>query len=256
MSSLNLIAHCGAQHVSRDEVMGIQAPKPMGTRHLPIPHGQFLTTIDSQLEKVGLRAVQEVHAVGHEGQRYFGMMEVVNGTKAGEDYGTVLGFRNANDQTFTAGLLAGSGVFVCDNLCFSGEIKVGRKHTLNILRDLPTLIFDALGRVGALRTFQSERIEAYKRFELTDSRVNDLLIESLDLGVIASSKIGKVLGEWREPSHEEFAESKNGWRLMNAFTEVMKPRLQGDDLFTLPAKTEVLHSILDRACEVKATVLN
>jgi hypothetical protein len=28
-------------------------------------------------------------------------------------------------------------VFVCDNLAFSGEIKIARKHTRFIVRDLP-----------------------------------------------------------------------------------------------------------------------
>jgi len=36
---------------------------------------------------------------------------------------------------------------------------------------------------------------------------------------------------------------------MNAFTEIMKPRENGHDLFNLPAKTQKLHGILDAACE-------
>ena len=38
---------------------------------------------------------------------------------------------------------------------------------------------------------------------------------------------------------------------MNAFTEVLKPRENGHDLFKLPAKTQKLHAILDRASEIK-----
>ena len=56
------------------------------------------------------------------------------------DYNTVIGLRNSHDKVISAGVACGSGVFVCDNLCFSGEVKLARKHTANILTDLPHLV--------------------------------------------------------------------------------------------------------------------
>lgn len=244
MTNLNLITHCGAHKVSREAVVATAAPEATDT-HKPIAHSTFLRHIGAKLDAVGLDIAQEVHALSHEGMRYFGMMEVT-AKDADVDYSTVLGFRNANDKRFTAGMVVGSGVFVCDNLCFSGEIQFGRKHTPNILVDLPDLILEAFKKVGAMRAFQDSRIAAYRETELTDSQANDLLIEALDANVIASSKIGMVLGEWRAPRHQEFVDAgKTTWRLMNAFTEVLKPREQGNDLFMLPGKTEALHNILD-----------
>jgi len=243
MTNLNLITHCGAHKVSREQVVATPAPESTKT-HTPIAHATFLRNISDKLDAVGLNISQEVHALSHEGMRYFGMMEVT--TEGDSDYSTVLGFRNANDKRFTAGMVIGSGVFVCDNLCFSGEIKFGRKHTPNILMDLPALILEAFQKVGAMRDLQDGRIAAYRETELTDSQVNDLLIQALDANVIASAKIGMVLGEWRTPRHQEFVDAgKTTWRLMNAFTEILKPRAEGNDLFMLPGKTEALHSILD-----------
>lgn len=247
-TNLNLLTHCGTHRVSREQVLAVETPAGTDT-HKPIAHGDFLWHIEDNLKKVGLEIAQEVHAISHEGMRYFGMMEVASSNDA--DYSVVLGVRNANDKRFTAGLVLGSGVLVCDNLCFSGEIKFGRKHTSHILVDLPRLILDALRKVGPMREFQDQRIAAYRETELTDSQVNDLLIQALDEGVISSAKIGRVLNEWRAPRHPEFeAAGRTTWRLMNAFTEVLKPRERGNDLFELPAKTEKLHDILDVTANV------
>lgn len=264
MTNLNLLTHCGANQVPREAILALSEPEPSGPRHTPIPHSLLLDQVEEQIAHVGLSTIQEVHALSHEGMRYFGMLEVaptpvldpvpaeMNGAILDADYSIILGLRNANDKTFKAGLVVGSGVFVCDNLCFSGEIKVDRKHTPNILKDLPDLIAEALQQVAALKDFQDERIAAYKQYELNDAQVNDLLIRALDADVIASSKIGQILSEWREPRHPEFREAgPTTWRLMNAFTEVLKPRHESNDLFTLPAKTEQLHVLLDGYCGVR-----
>ena len=246
MTNLNLMTHCGAHQVSREEAVAVRAPEATDT-HRPIAHGTFLRHIGEQLKAAKLNIAQEVHSLSHKGMRYFGMMEVLAPEGLGNsDYSLVLGFRNANDKCFAAGMVLGSGVFVCDNLCFSGEIKIGRRHTVNILADLPNLVFGALKKVGALRDFQDRRIAAYRETELTDSYVNDLHIESLDKGVISWAKIGRVLEEYRNPRHQEFIDAgKTTWRFMNAFTEVLKPRAQGNDLLMLPKRTEALHNILD-----------
>src|SRR5262249_51585397 len=84
----------------------------------------------------GLHVVQEGHGLWRDGQRYFGLMEVRNGSNA-DDFGLVVGLRNSHDKSFPAALALGSRVFVCDNLAFSGEVKLSRKHTTYIWRDLP-----------------------------------------------------------------------------------------------------------------------
>ena len=250
MTNLNLMTHCGAQRTSLDQVMAVPAPPPTRTHH-PISHGDFLRYITDGLTQVGLKTVQSVHATAHEGMRYFGMMEVED-AREGRDYSTVLGFRNANDKRFTAGLVVGSGVFVCDNLCFSGEVQFGRRHTQNIFQDLPQLILDALRQVGALRDFQEHRINQYRDVGLTTSQVNDLVIAAMDEGVIPSAKIGQVLAEFSAPRHPEFVSAgESVWRLMNAFTEILKPRENSqNDLFHLAPRTQSLHTLLDRAAGV------
>lgn len=251
MSNLNLYTHCGSHKATRDQVF--DCVTPAGTRtHVPIDHSVMLELVESSLEDMGLGVIQEVHALSPDGMKYFGMMEVAS-ENPNDEFSTVLGLRNSNDMSFAAGLVIGSGVFVCDNLCFSGEVKVARKHTRRIMETLPEMMDAAIGKVIDAQELQAKRIASYKETELVPTQVNDMLIEAFDSGVISSAKIGQVLTEYRAPRHQEFVDAgPTAWRLMNAFTEILKPRDSGHDLFKLPAKTQKLHAILDRASESEA----
>lgn len=241
-SKLNLCLHTGGQAATWDQVKAAATPASTKSWH-PIPHVAFVKTVQDCLVAAGLEVAQQVHALAIEGKRYFGMMEVLDPqAKAnGDDYGLVIGARNSHDKRFPAALVFGDQVFVCDNLCFNGEIKIGRKHTRHIMRDLPRLVAQAVGKLGAARHAQDTRIAHYKEQEFTDAQVHDLLVRSLDAKIISSSKIGKVLTQWREPNHPEFKEAKTAWRLHNAYTEVLK----GFNPFALPAIHERLNGLLD-----------
>ena len=64
-----------------------------------------------------------------------------------QSYRYILGFRNDNRLRFPAGMVLGVGVFVCDNLCFNGEVQLRRKHTRHIKRDLPPMISNELDKL-------------------------------------------------------------------------------------------------------------
>jgi hypothetical protein len=135
----------------------------------------------------------------------------------------VVGLRNSHDKSFPAGLAVGASVFVCDNLSFSGEVRLARKHISQITRDLPQLIERAVGRLDGMRRSQEERFAAYKQRELTDGQAHDLIVQGLDARVLPLTRIPSVLQGWREPRHPEFREGgRTAWRLFNAFTEGLK----------------------------------
>lgn len=77
-----------------------------------------------------------------------------------EDYCWILGLRNSHDKTFPAGIIAGLSVFICDNLGFSGEVKLARKHTTHIIRDLPRLVQSAVGKLMDRWHHQAQRSPA------------------------------------------------------------------------------------------------
>ena len=85
----------------------------------------------------------------------------------------------------------------------------------------------------------AQRIERYRQHDLTDEQVHDIVIRSVDAGVLPNRKLPNLLKEWREPSREEFS-ARNAWSLFNSYTEVLK-----GNLAELPRRTERLHGLLD-----------
>ena len=241
MKKFDLCLHAGGHRVTENEVKKAETPEPSGT-WFPIPHAALVDEVYESVLNSGYRIVNNVHALSHNGARYFGMLQVEREGDEQGDSTLVVGLRNSHDKIFPAALVVGSGVFVCDNLAFSGEIRLGRKHTKHIMRDLPSVVNTAVGKLGDARHAQEVRHNYYRQHELLDREVNDLLIRALDARVISSSKITKVLEQWRTPNHPEFAESKTAWRLYNAFTEVLKQT----NIASLPQQTMRLHGLLDQ----------
>lgn len=174
------------------------------------------------------------------------MLEITNGERDC-DYGLVIGIRNSHDKSFPAAIALGSAVFVCDNLAFSGEVTIARRHTRYIERDLPRIVHTAVGRLADLRGRQDERIAAYKTTDLADSLAHDLVIRAVDANVLPVTQVPTVLHEWRTPSHEEFAaDGKTLWRFHNAMTHAWK----GRNLPALPRRSQALHGLLDSVCRL------
>src|SRR3954471_1543087 len=154
--SPNLTLHCGAHAVLMEQVSAIRTPKPTASWQ-PIPHDQLIRQVERTLEATNLRIGTAAHSLTRDGLRYFGLMEVHNRQADNSDYCWVLGLRNSHDKTFPAGIVAGASVFVCDNLSFSGEVKLARKHTRFIIRDLPRLVQGAIGKLMERWYFQDNR---------------------------------------------------------------------------------------------------
>lgn len=244
---LNLCLHCGAHHVERQAVYEAATPEHTATWY-PISHQRLLEQVESSLMGAGLRVVSEAHAIWGNGLRYFGLLEVV-GEVCHTDYGLVIGVRNSHDKSFPATLGIGSAVFVCDNLSFSAEVTIARRHTRFIERDLPQLVQRAVGQLTDARNQQDRRISAYKSTLLEDRAVHDLIVRALDAQAIPATQVPAVLTEWRAPRHPEFrTDGKTAWRLLNAFTEVWK----GRNLTALPRRSQALHGLLDSVCAVAA----
>jgi hypothetical protein len=239
----NLVLHCGAQHVERRAVLEARTPASSDT-WVPIAHHRLLDLVESTLSDSGMKVASEAHALWSDGLRYFGLLEVTNG-QPHEDYGLVIGLRNSHDKYFPAAIAMGSSVFCCDNLAFSAEVTIARRHTRFIERDLPRIVHTAVGRLADMRGQQDERIRSYKETELSDPVAHDLVIRAVDANVLPVTQVPAVLGEWRTPSHKEFtAEGKTLWRFHNAMTEVWK----GRNLAALPRRSQALHGLLDSVC--------
>jgi hypothetical protein len=218
-------------------VVTTPVPQPTQTWQ-PIPHHHLVDEVVDCLDRHHLVVAGQAHALTHDGARYFGLLEV-QGLRDSTEYGWVIGVRNSHDKRFPAGLVAGNAVFVCDNLAFSGEVKIARKHTSGILRDLDGLVASAIDRLQQAWGIQDERLNRYKDYALNDTLAHDLCIRAVDAGVCPVSMLLRVLDHWREPPYSAF-EDRNLWSLFNGFTEALKVNLG-----LLPARTTALHRLCD-----------
>ena len=134
----NLLLHCGGQAIERAELDRHPTPSPTGSWQ-PVPHATLLDLVERAFAHAGMNVVDQAHALGRDGDRYFGLMHlsVDRGNydhdeaqdTTGNGYGFIAGLRNSHDRSFPASLVLGSVVFVCDNLAFSGEVVLARRHT-------------------------------------------------------------------------------------------------------------------------------
>jgi hypothetical protein len=236
-----LILHCGGKLVDLEEVRASATPAPSGA-HYPIPHTRILDLAVAGLEQQGLTVIGGEHALANDDMRYFGLLRLANGTNHG-DFELIAALRNTHDKSFSASLAIGSRVFVCDNLAFSGEVTFARKHTRFALSDMPRLVTDALGRLGTLKRSQEIRIDGYKNADLADDQAYATIVRASIAKVIPNAKIREVVEQWHEPLHEEFM-PRTGWSLFNSFTEVLKSY----PVEQAPARTQILHGLMDSAC--------
>ena len=223
MKNLKLTLHCGGHAVESTEVQ--KTPTPMPTESwMPIPHFTLVERLREIVGNAGLSITQEMNI------------------------GTVIGLRNSHDKSFPAGINAGSAPFVCDNLAFHNEVKIARRHTKFILRDLPNILAGAFGKLLNTWGNNAKRIEAYQAYTLKDNEAHDILARAYRCGAVSKTALADVLDQWEKPLHEEFA-PRNLWSLHNAFTQVYK-----GNLIALPKRSQALHGILDPFAGLNLTV--
>lgn len=242
-----LIMHTAdGSHVSREQVAKVTTPAGTETWR-PIAHIELVEQTVEKFADLGWKITSEEHGLSRKDSRYFGVFNLAGPDIDGADHNLCIGLANSHDQSIAARLAVGSRVFVCDNMAFSGEVQVSRKHTRHLHRSLPQTIALAVSKVRALKVQQDARIEAYKDAGLGSKQVHDLVIRALDRGVIPATKVPHVLREYREPSHPEFRD-RTAWSLFNAFTFVLKSASQVE----LPRRTMRLHALVDEVVGMEA----
>lgn len=226
--------------VDFEALMGVETP-PATDSFQPIGHAALVSFVRKALEAVGLSIVQEEHSLARDGQRYFGGFALTGKGIDGADRQVVLGLRNAHDKSFAAAICIGNRMMVCENLCFSSDVKLARRHTVNILRDIERVIADAVGRVLAHWNDMGERIAAYQNLAINDEQAGALIVQLVDSKAFPARDIYNAITEFRKPRHVEF-EGSTLWSLYNSITE----NLKGGDLSKLPFRTMTTQSIFDR----------
>lgn len=239
MKRLNLCLHAGGFRVEREQLTEPALPV-MTASYTPVPHIAAVECLERNLSLGGYSVVGAQHALARDGQRYFGLFQIES---PDTEKGLVVGLRNSYDKSFPVGVAAGSQVFVCDNLAFSGTVRLFRKHTVNVMRDMPLIMGRVMGKLMQFWTSHNARVESYKARGLDDKEAAHLAVSLYRMGGISKGLLPDVMDQWFDPAHEEFR-PRNTWSFHNAVTEAIKGRL---DL--MEKRSEALHGLLDKvAC--------
>ena len=215
---------------------------PDGTdSHTPIPHFSLVDETHAALERAGLEVEQEEHALARGGLRYFGGFALKGNDIKADDRRLVLGLRNAHDKSFAASVCIGNQMMVCENLCFSSDVKLARRHTKNIVADLPRVLSSAISRVVSHWSDMGKRIDAYKGIEVAKANAADMIIDLVDAKAFPARDVYKAVKEFETPRHDEF-KAGSLWTLYNGITE----HLKAGDLSKLPQRTMTVQSVFDK----------
>jgi len=222
----NIAATFPSHAADLDMIRDIKAPAPTDSWH-PISHRQaFDLTVDA-LDRHGMEITgAEFGLAGKTGiERFFGALDV----RAREDghrnpdFSMSIGIGNSIDKSFPYRLVGGERVFVCSNLMFSGDFSVKRKHTSQIMEQLPELIDANIGSYLSRFVDREAEIARWKETEIGDQEAAYTIMEAIRNRAVISKQAERVYNEWREPRHPEFKD-RTVWSLQNAFTEIQKTR--------------------------------
>ena len=197
----------GSNHATREQVALCGTPEPVGNRHVPIPHIMLIEETEKALVAAGFTIEEEDHVLARQDKqnpsiwlRYFGGFAITRKDLCGEDRRIVVGLRNANDKGFAAAICIGNKMIVCENLDFSSEEKLARRHTTNIKRDLPNTIASAISRITTRWAEMSQRIDLYKGRELSEAEASKLAVHLVDQKSLPKQKLYDVVSLWRDPA--------------------------------------------------------
>jgi hypothetical protein len=238
-----LLFHHDSLAIQRQQLAKVKFP-PSAKKRSSLPHFVFLEMVEQGLDSAGLEIVDQVHELGSDGKRYFGILEIRK-EDAKRTSSWVVGVRNWYDRAFPSEIVAGARVLVSDSLSFSGRVNLDRDHSGIFHTDLAEQMPGIIRMMGKYWLRHEHRIDAYRNYALNDMAAHDLVIRAVDVGICHNGLIPDVLANWRVPNHEDFR-PRTSWSLFNAFTEAFQV-----SLFDLPDRTEKLHRLFDARVGIK-----
>ncbi len=221
VANANLVCHRGAREVSREQLAQVACPPPEGNWR-PVPHVEVLTHAEQALTAAGYGIDRASLALSGDDARFFGTLTLR--TPLSDGVNLAVGLRSSIDKSIALQWCCGSRVFVCDNLAFSAETMITRKHTRFGIDRYQEAICKVVGELTDYREYEAFRIREMQRRDVSDEQAESVLLRAFEVGIIGPHALPIAIDEWRKPSFPQFAEHKNAWRLYNALTFALGKR--------------------------------
>ena len=215
-----LLNHCGASVVSKDVLGTIAAPEPTKTWY-PVRHRDVLNSVEESLDQAGFQIRKSQLSLSNHNHRFFGVLDIASPLADGVSLS--VGVRNSNDKSFPIGFCVGNRTFVCDNLCFSSEVVISKRHTRFGNDRYQEGVAAAIERLNEYRELETQRILTLQSTELSDQTAESVVLRAWEKGIVGTRLLRTLLEEWRQPSFDDFKD-RTAWSLLAAFTHVVKAR--------------------------------
>lgn len=221
VAQANLTCHRGAREVSREALLQVSCPAPEG-RWRPVPHADVLSHAEHCLSDAGYVIEHSSLALSRNDAQFFGTLTLRSPLSEGVNL--AVGLRSSIDKSISLQWCCGSRVFVCDNLAFTAQTVISRKHTTFGIDRYHEAIANVVSGLDDYREYEANRIRQMKNRHVTDEQAESVLLRAFEVGIIGPHALPIAIAEWRKPSFPEFASEKNAWRLYNALTFALGKR--------------------------------
>jgi hypothetical protein len=218
MDQSQLLAHCGTNKITREQLSRVPTPEGTPTHH-PLAHSSVVEALLESLSFRHISVVRDEYAVSEDGMKMFGVLDLET---AFEGCRFSIGIRNSNDKSMRLAMTVGYRVFVCDNMAFQGDFSpVLAKHTKKFsLIDAVSVGVDRMQR-----NFDPMRLQvAAWKANLIENEVAKLVIYKafIEGALEAPKHLARRVHEiYFNPQFEEFFPPTR-WSLANAFTSAFK----------------------------------
>ncbi len=239
--------------LSRAQLEALPAGPKRGTYHNPVPYIDFVNYTEDRLSDLGLTVTREEFITRNGHMQFFGAIEVSSPeidkeTTGLGGYRWIIGLRASHDQSIARGMVLGTQVLVCSNLCFHGDMgEFHTRHTTHIGLRLGRMITEAVEKLPEAMEEHAARVRRLKEVELPDQRANDLLINIYRKGGLSSAQLGHAVNEWYQPKYGEHGSwGRSAWRLLQSCTEAIKPTGATGNTFTIERRSRLIFNEIVR----------
>lgn len=214
-----LLLHCGSNRASLDQVAAVPVPEHTETWR-PMPYVQMIEYVKDVIDRsIGAPIESEAYGLNKAGDQMFGLITLDVGD---DSTGLSIGLRSSYNKSIAPAVACGAQVFVCDNLCFSGDsFKIVRRNTKNVWMDFRSLVTGHIAEASYY--YRATKADNTRMMEIPCNlrRGYEILGVALGEGVLTPTQASVAFTDWTTPRHDDFAE-RNVWSLYNCVTEGLK----------------------------------
>ena len=210
----------GAHVVTAEQLEFLPTPESTVSWH-PVKHSDLVRGLHNALIAQGIEVVKEAYCVSPNGLDLFGVFDMAQSADLNLPASFSMGFRHSNNKKFSIQLVAGTRVFVCSNLCFSGDmITLKRKHTsgLNLRYEIELGVNRYIEKAGQLR----HEILLMQETAIDDQGAKSFLLDSVVKGSMPHALLVNAYRNYFDGKELVDCAPRTVWGLNNAITRSIR----------------------------------